>query len=253
MRWGGWRVIGIFAVAIALAALPAVAQQSSPEYTGANANIERWARGVYLYRNFAERRERGREFFELLVYRDGTRQMITWHDLYARNAQFNSVMRVDGRLRFQEGFFSYWTGGRFAATAMFAARDGALEVIAPGAGGIERETLKTPAAYSVSLGPVSTDWWHYWYYDGAKGGSQISRYYAIEVRDDPARPVTARLIETEQTNAGAERITVPAGTFDTVTYVSGQSKHWLSGPDSMLIRMLIRDNEYVLESLEVGP
>lgn len=67
------------------------AQSMTPENTGPNVNIVRWSKGAYEYRATKSGRTRGWEQWKLFTYRDGSRSMIMWHDLFARNTQFISV------------------------------------------------------------------------------------------------------------------------------------------------------------------
>jgi hypothetical protein len=245
-------------VALALIASVAADAQTPPppgpqENTGANANIARWARGQYVYRA-GDGRERGREWFQLFVYGDGSRQVLAWHDLFATNTQFTTFMRVDARMAPLEAFAQFWTQGKFKGAAAITFADGRMNLVSTGPQGTTTQTQPTPAEFSISLHPVATDWWHYWYYDLKKGGSQISRYYSLEAGRDLGLPVTARMIETEQAAAGEEEVTVPAGTFRAMKYTSGASAAWLTGPDMILVKSVSgRGNDYVLQSLERGP
>jgi hypothetical protein len=240
---------------LAHAATAQVQPTPVPENTGPNANITRWARGAYDYRTISDGRLRGVEHWQLFVYRDGSRSMIMWHDLFATNTQFTGFMRVDKDLRPLEAFAQFFTQGKFKGAAQILFKDGAMELISTGAEGQVRQVRSTPLEFSISLHPLASDWWHYWYYDRAKKGPQISRYYSLEAGRDLGLPVTARLIETPQEESGEEDITVPAGTFKTIKYSSGSSAAWISGPDSMLVKSANprADREYVLSSYTSGP
>jgi hypothetical protein len=227
----------------------AIAADPPPENTGPNANLLRWARGVYLYRTISDHRERGREQWQLFVYRDGSRSIVMMHDFFAMNAQVNGLARVD------KAFATFYTEGKFKGAVTISFDRGGMDLVSTGSQGAVHQHVATPETFSISLHPVASDWWHYWYYDRAKKGPQISRYYSLEASRDLGLPVTVRLIETEQEEAGEETVTVPAGTFPAVKFASGNSAAWLTGPDSMLVKSVSpkADREYLLESFESGP
>jgi hypothetical protein len=247
-------VIAFLAFTDISAAQTPVSPTTLAENTGPNANITRWARGTYEYRTISDQRLRGTENWQLFVYRDGSRTMIMWHDLFATNTQFTGIMRVDQQLRPLDAFVEFWTQGKFKGAGTITFADGKITLNSIGSQGAVTQTAITPNDYSISLHPLASDWWHYWYYDRTKAGSQISRYYSLEAGRDVGLPVTVRLIETEQADAGDEQITVPAGTFKATKYTSGTSAAWIAGPDAMLVKSSApkSDREYVLTKLETG-
>ena len=247
-------------LAVSALALPSQAQLPLPatpsaENTGPNTNITRWARGTYEYRIISDQRLRGVETWQLFVYRDGSRSMIMWHDLFATNTQFTGVARVDKNMRPLDAFAQFFTQGKFKGAVQIVFNDGTMDLVSTGPQGQVHQAQTTPDAFSISLHPLASDWWHYWYYDHKKKGPQVSRYYSLEAGRDLGLPVTVRLIETEKAESGEENLTVPAGTFKTIKYTSGNSAAWMSGPDSMLVKSSSpkSDREYVLRTYEVGP
>lgn len=249
--------VAALAVCMALG-LPAWAQTppaSAPENIGPNTNITRWARGTYEYRTISDKRLRGTESWQLFVYADGSRTMIMWHDLFASNTQFTGIMRVDKELKPQEAFAQFFTQGKFKGSAAITFANNQMNLISTGQEGQVRQTRATPKEFSISLHPIASDWWHYWYYDRTKKGAQISRYYSLEAGRDLGLPVTARMIEAEQEYSSEENISVPAGTFKAIKYTSGSSAAWLTGPDSMLVKSSApkSDREYLLTTYISGP
>lgn len=79
-----------------LLALPFPATAAPEENSGPNANLQRQANGRYAYRTVRDGRERGVEEFDMFVHRDGSRTLMIWRDLWAKNAQFSVVLRVAG-------------------------------------------------------------------------------------------------------------------------------------------------------------
>ncbi len=244
-------------LAMAAGAMPTLAQAPpavAPENTGPNSNIVRWARGTYEYRTISDRRVRGVENWQLFAYGDGSRTMIMWHDLFATNTQFTGVARVDRDLRPLDAFAQFFTQGKFKGSAQIVFNNDTMDLTSTGPEGQVHQLRSTPKEFSISLHPLASDWWHYWYYDRKAKGSQISRYYSLEAGRDLGLPVTARLIETEQAEAGEEDVNVPAGTFKAIKFTSGSSAAWVSGPDSMLVKSLNpkSDREYLLIKYEAG-
>jgi hypothetical protein len=234
---------------------PRTAQTAPVENTGPNANITRWARGTYEYRTISDKRLRGTENWQLFVYKDGSRSVIMWHDLFATNTQFTGFARVDKDMRPLDAFAQFFTQGKFKGAVQIVFGDGQMDLTSTGPEGVVRQQRATPKEFSISLHPLASDWWHYWYYDRTTKGSQISRYYSLEATRDLGLPVTARLIETTQEEAGEEDVSVPAGTYRAIKYTSGSSAAWLTGPDMILVKSSSprSDREYVLTTYVAGP
>jgi hypothetical protein len=224
------------------------------ENTGPNTNITRWARGTYEYRTISDKRLRGIEDWQLFVYQDGSRSVIMWHDLFATNTQFTGFARVDKDMRPLDAFAQFFTQGKFKGAVQIVFSDGQMDLTSSGPEGVAQQQRATPKEFSISLHPLASDWWHYWYYNRTTKGAQISRYYSLEASRDVGLPITARLIETTQEEAAEEDVSVPAGTFRSFKYTSGSSAAWLMGPDMILVKSLSprTDREYVLTKLESG-
>ena len=78
-----------------------------------NQSIQRALSGEYQYRTIKDRTPRGWERFQLFVHPDGTRTLMMWHNLAARDAQFSVVLRVAEDFRPLEAFLSYWVANGF--------------------------------------------------------------------------------------------------------------------------------------------
>ena len=163
----------VLLLAVSALALPSQAQLPLPatpsaENTGPNTNITRWARGTYEYRIISDQRLRGVETWQLFVYRDGSRSMIMWHDLFATNTQFTGVARVDKNMRPLDAFAQFFTQGKFKGAVQIVFNDGTMDLISTGPQGQVHQAQTTPDAFSISLHPLASDWWYYWYYDHKK-------------------------------------------------------------------------------------
>ncbi len=218
-----------------------------------NASIVRRATGTYAYTTAAGGERRGEEHFQLFVHPDGSRTLSIWHDLTARDAQFTVVLRVAADFRPLEAYVSYWNAGQFKGSATFTVQDALLMAQSNGPYGSERATTKVPLAFSIGTHPVAGDGWHTWTYDEAGPAQQIFTLYALEASSDLAKPVLGTLTPLPIERVGRERITVPAGSFETTHYrVAGVNDLWVTGEDRLVVRSSIpaRGLEYHLVRLE---
>jgi hypothetical protein len=245
-----------FALAAAATAMPAGAQtppRSTPDNTGPNAAIERLSRGEYAYRTLKEGRARGSERFELLAHPDGTRTLLMWNDLYARNGQIHAVLRVDRAFRPIETKYEFWSDGKFKGTASFHLRGGVLEgVVRTPEGGIAEQRLEVPEAVSFATHPLAADGWHAWYVDPANRELQTGTLVNFDASADLTTPAGARVQPQSWRFVGRESLAVPAGRFDCERYTSGDATVWVTGPDRVLVRFewTSLDREYVLTTFE---
>jgi len=254
-------------VAAALAtvvALPGVAsqaqsQQPGPptENTGPNKSIARWAEGEYTYLEAATGAQRGFERFRLTVHPDGSRTLLMWHDLTARNAQFTVILRTDASFRPYEASVSYWNAGQYKGFASLMVDGETLHLSSSGSYGTVEQEVEVPEKFSIGSHPIAGDGWHLWLEEpGQDPASFEAKVFGLDAAADPMRPITGRLTPMPVERIGTERITVPAGTFDTVHYrIAGRSDVWIHGEDRMMIRMRMQGAglEYVLRRLETGP
>jgi hypothetical protein len=256
VAWTGWRMgapRAWLAAVLLLAAGSAGAQATSaPDNTGPNASITRWAEGEYAYRSLADGRDRGWERFRLTVHPDGSRTLLMWHDLRARSAQFNVMLHVDGAFRPLDAFVSYWNDGRYKGSSAMMVAGPTLELVSRGAWGTLRETVQVPERFSIGTHPIAGDGWHI-ILEGP--GAPRAMVYGLEAGADPAKPIRGELREMPVERVGTERISVPAGEFDTVHYrFAGMTDVWISGDDRLMVRMrnARADRDYVLQRYSSG-
>ena len=230
------------------------------ENVGPNASILRWAEGKYLYLTADGARQRGMEQFRMNVHPDGTRTMIMWHDLFARNSQYTVVLRVAPNFRPLEAYTSYWTGAGYKGSAMITVTANALEIMSTGPLGPITQSITVPEKFSIGSHPVAADGWHTWYGDvSAKGVQKDGQVYGMDVSADLTKPILGQLHPHEFEIIGQEKITVPAGTFEATKYRLGGSPEgavemWVATEDRIMIRTLIaaRRADYVLEEFKSG-
>lgn len=228
-------------------ARPAVS--AAQENTGPNAAILRRASGVYRYETIRDARRRGEERFQLLVHPDGSRTMLMWHDLAARNAQFTVVLRNDAGFRPLEAFVSYWNDARFKGSASILVEDTRLTAQAAGPAGVVPQATVVPQRFSIGTHPVAGDGWHTAGYDEARGGEQLQTLYSMEAGPDPMKPVLGSLVPLKIERVGEETVDVPAGRFAATHWrVAGVNDLWVVGPDRLVVKSVIaaRDLQYLL-------
>lgn len=245
----------VWSLAAATGALAQTPAPQPPENTGPNKNILRWAEGKYIYQTVKEKRNRGWERFHLNVHPDGSRTMIMWHDLSARNNQFTVVLRVGADFRPFESYLSYWTPNGYKGSNFIAVNGTKLSAVTNGPTGQISQALDVPQTVSIGTHPVAADGWHTWYEDAALTGPQKGTLYSVEATDDNNKPPLGTLIPFQFERLGPEQIKTPAGTFDTIKYkLGGTSEAWLLGPDKIMIKVVNapRNLEYVLTEFKSG-
>jgi hypothetical protein len=219
---------------------PASGQATAPaaENEGPNAAVLRVTRGEYAYRKLDDGSPRGTERFELIAHPDGTRTLLAWNDLHARNGQINTVLRVDARFRPIEAHYTYWSEGKFKGSAYHRLEGNSLEGrIRTAGGGVARQRLQVPDAVSFATHPLAGDGWHTWYYDKAAGGEQPAALVNFDASADVGTPAIARLQPQAWRFERSESIEVPAGRFDAERYTGGGMTVWTTGPDRVLVRL----------------
>ena len=234
---------------IALASLALAQAPLVAENTGPNTSIARRASGVYRYESIKVGRIRGEERWQFLAHPDGSRTMIMWHDLAARNAQFTVVLRVESSFRPIDAFVSYWNGGQFKGSAQFHVAGNRLIASSFGPYGARQENIEVPDRFSLGSHPVAGDGWHTWTIDPAAAGAQTSTLYGLEASTDLSKPVLGKLQPLQIERIGPETIRVTAGKFSTIHYrLSGLNDLWVTPQDRLVVKSVIagRDLQYVL-------
>ncbi len=247
------------AVALLLLAAPRVDAQTpaialpptntAPENTGPNTAILRRASGVYRYETISDRRVRGSERWQFLAHADGSRMLLMWHDLAARNAQFTVVLRVADTFRPLEAFVNYWNGGTYKGSAHFRVDGNRLFASSAGRSGIRNETIDVPEKFSIGTHPVAGDGWHTWPTDPAVATEQRGLSYALEASTDPAKPILGTLTPLKVEYLGRETLDTPAGKVATLHLrLAGVNELWITPRDRLVVRSVIpaRNLQYTL-------
>ena len=232
------------------------AGQGNAQEMPANDTTERWLKGQYTYRTIPEHRIRGTEDWSLTVHADGTRTMVASVDNIDAGVRFQLVHRVDAVFKPIEVFVSHWVRGESRGTSHVTVEGDELKATIRGPAGHAVQTLKVGDTFSVQPHPVSTDGWRGSFYDHEKGGEQISTNFNISVAPDSTSPLLGMMQEETVEFIGNERITVPAGTFDTAHYkFRGVADIWVDPKDRVVIRYAYfnLNREYTLTAFSSGP
>jgi hypothetical protein len=209
----------------------------------------RRASGTYRYESIKDGSIRGEERWQFFAHPDGSRTMIMWHDLAARNAQFSVVLRVAKTFRPLEAYVSYWNGGAFKGSALIRVEGSRLSAQSSGPSGARNVAIDVPDAFSIGTHPVAGDGWHTWTTQADASGVQGSTLYAMEASADLAKPVLGKLTPLSIEYLGAETVVVPAGQFETLhVRIAGVNDLWITPHDRLVVKSVIgaRDLQYVL-------
>ena len=220
---------------------------------GPNINLVRQASGHYSYRTLSDGRERGTEDFQLLVHPDGSRTLMIWHDLWARNAQFSVVLRVAENFRPLSAFASYWVANGYKGNITFQVDGRSLTASGMGPDGPLVQSLEIPEQFSIGTHPVAGDGWHLWYSPDEPGSKGSINLFSIEASADLSKPMLGQLVEMPYEVLGEEVVTTPAGSFKTSHYrMMGATDVWVTGEDRLMVRMVMArfDREYLLMRLQ---
>jgi hypothetical protein len=237
------------ATAQAVPATTAAPAVRGPENTGPNASILRRASGVYRYETITDGRYRGEEHWQFLAHPDGSRTLLVWHDLAARNAQFSVVLRVAESFRPLEAFVSYWNGGIFKGSGHFRVAGARLVADSAGPSGVRNVTIDVPERFSIGTHPVAGDGWHTWTAQPDIRGVQTSALYGLEASADISKPVLGALGPLQLEFIGPESVEVPAGRFEALhVRLAGVNDLWVTARDRLVIKSVIpaRDLQYLL-------
>ena len=240
-------------LSVQLTVVPVLAQDRPPDNPGLNANITRWAAGKHLFRTIDDHRKRGEEHFRLSVHPDGTRTMMVWKDLFAGNSHLHIVMRVEPSFRPLEAYGNYWQRDGYKGSIRVVVDGDKLHATGWGPDGFGEHTLSVPQDITLVTHGEGLNAWAAW--GDFEPGEQRSRIaYNISPIRNAAAPVLGSLAEGVLTFVGEERITTPAGTFETLHMSNGFMDVWSTKEDRILVLQQIKSRglEYVLVELETG-
>jgi len=205
-----------------------------------NAAITRRAAGTYRYADLKSGAVRGEERWQFFAHPDGSRTLLMWHDLAARNAQFSVILRADERLRPIEAFVNYWNGGAFKGSALFRVDGNRLTADARGPSGLRTDVVAVPESFSIGTHPVAGDGWHTWSTSPTAKGVQQSMLYAVEASADTTKAVLGTLTPLTIEYLGEETVDVPAGRFQALhVRIAGVNDLWITPRDRLVVKSVI--------------
>jgi hypothetical protein len=248
--------IGILVLAALALPLSALAQAPPPENTGPNTNIVRTITGKMTFRTISDQRHRGGEDFRVVVHPDGSRQIFVSKDFKAFNGQQTIIARVDSRFRPLETYASYWTRDGFKGSIYVTVTASELRAIGVGPKGRTEDVKAIGDNIAVVHHGEITNGWYTWMEDAKATGPQTSNAYILNAAPRGDAQVSGFMLETKFTRLGREKITTPAGTFETTHYqLAGPEAldMWIATEDRLLIRQTDskNDREYVLTELGI--
>lgn len=212
-----------------LTAGTALAQYQEPQVTDQKL-FRTILSGRYDCRNIEDKGDCGSEQWKTTVNQDGTRILRAFSNWSNRASQLSMVLRVDAEFRPLDAFVTLHNTGKFVGSGFYVAQKGELVQTINSPEGLFTEKTPLPEHYSIALHPISADSWHSVYYDKAKGGVQESTQCILGLA---LRSAQCAMVKLPMQLIGKERITVPAGTFDTEHYSWGAwTQVWvMDGPD----------------------
>jgi hypothetical protein len=187
------------------------------------------------------------------VHPDGTRTMMVWKDLYAVNSHIHAVMRVAEDFRPLEAFANYWQRDGYKGSVRVVLTGDRLQATGLSPAGPGEHELAVPREFSITAHGEGLNSWGMWPALNAKQDRRVSAYNISPARD-AAAPVLGTLVERDVRYLGEEKITVPAGTFETERAANDLFEVWVTKPDRILVRQFLpsRGLEFVLVEMQSG-
>ncbi|MDX2222825.1 MAG: hypothetical protein SFV21_08755 [Rhodospirillaceae bacterium] len=228
--------------------------EPAPTIGGANANVVRGAKGTVVYKVLSTGAMLGGENWNLTVHPDGSRTMQALNRYGSPGVQRHVTLRVDARFRPLEAYLLYWVGGVWRGSGYFTVAGDTLTAVANTPNGRLSHALTVPENFSFIPHPLSTDAWHMWYYDKAKGGAQTITVYDMPGGADGPQALLGSMYTQSLTFVGRERVTTPAGTFDTEHYkIDDAVDIYVTGPDAIMVKFVWTPADRVYELVKLEP
>jgi hypothetical protein len=230
-----------------------LAQSPPPDNLGPNPNIVREASGTMTFTQMSDGRVRGHEYFRATTHRDGSRTMTITKDLAAANAFQTIVVRAAADFRPLEVFAQYFTGEGFKGSIHVALDGERLRATSTSPLGTNTHDIRAPEKLSIVTHGEIMNGWYLWTEDPKAAGDQTAMSYNLNAATRGNAPVTGLLHPSTFKRIGAEKVTTPAGTFDTVRYTLSELDMWIGTVDRLLIRQVDpkAGREYLLTELKV--
>ncbi len=238
------RSLAVAALGVLLAcSIAVVADAAEPAI--ANPSLVRVIEGRYENRELKGGRVIGVESFRLNVHADGSRCIAIWSNSATRGTQINADVCVDREFRPLQAYARYWTGGAYRGAAWITIDGANLSLHSSTGAGVTTLGVPVPARFSLGTHPISADAWHVAAL--GSGGGAVATSFTLNPGGDRSTPLTGQLVQIPVERLAGERVTVPAGTFDTRRIrLVGRTDYWVVGEDWLVVRMAAGDSERVL-------
>lgn len=217
-----------------------------------NVNVVRIASGTHSFFEKDGVTMRGREYFRMIVHGDGSRSMVIVKNMFGDDRQNTIVMRVDRNYRPEEVFASYRYPEGFKGSVWITLAGDRLHAASSGPGGQTAHDVTVPQEISIVTHAEGLNSWNASVADPsdtAQGGGPTTlarTTYFISPIAGADGPVLGSLRKSTLTRVGEETITVPAGTFETIHYATGDLDVWAMKGDRILVRQRFKGEDYVL-------
>ena len=223
----------------------------------------RYAQGTLDYLG-DEAGPRGRESWLLSVHEDGSRTLRAHCEMWDTRIQRDVVHTVSAGFRPLRSFVSQQVGGAFLGEGWFHFRQD--ELVATGiVDGAEELDQRLPLAAEPNFfvpHAVCCDAWIVPAYEVGQGGAQYLRqgWRSSPMANGSTGPRAEQMPPLRVTLDGTERVTVPAGTFDTLHFTLEQEdgvcdEMWTTTEDYLLVQLRsdVLRSWYRLVELVTGP
>ncbi len=223
-----------------------------------NANVTRWARGTYEYLEGKSGRWRGEDEWTLTVNADGTRTMRMLTLVQETGVMRDIVHRVDENFRPVEMFTATYKDAVRTGTGLFVFDGDVGHALVNSPHGFLTQEIRVPEQFAMVPHSMASDGWYFPHYDREQGGVQQIPIVNPHGWGNTNGSILARIQSAPIEFVGEERITVPAGTFDTEkwTITNGGDRYWVwvYGEDHVMVKLIDepRDWVYNLSSFETS-
>lgn len=217
--------------------------------------LERIHRGRIAYER---EKGNGQEWFSVTVLPNGDRTMRTQTEMVDIKLLRDVVQTVDKDWRPLDSFVRISQNGQFTGCAFFLMDETGIECEAftRGDGRVSQRIETGERVRILASHPVMADAWQCANFDHSRPErtQMIAPWAHTSPRSDGSSGPLAGVATKKLDYVGEERVTVPAGTFDTRHYVIHYSiettlrpmEVWVTGPDFILVRMTSPFGRYIL-------
>lgn len=185
----------------------------------------------------------------MTVHPDGSRTMRMNVKLDDTQVARDVILRVDSLMRPIDSYQTLWTQGQHRGSGYYWVENDRMHALINGPGGRLEQSVLVPREFSFVSHPLGADGWHHWYYDFQRVGVQQVTVFNTDTLGLTIGSILGRAHEVDLEKLGEEKLTVQAGTFDTVVLLMDRRlKIWVDKPTLTMVRMTneSKDRHYEL-------